>query len=56
MGNDHSLNESKYFKCPNIVITANCKERYVYRHVAQWPLLLTWSNYNPSMDKLSHAQ
>ena len=25
----------------------------VQRH--QWPLLLTWFNFNPSMDKLSHA-
>ena len=31
------------------LVTAVC--RYF-----MWPLLLTWVNFNPSMDKLSHAQ
>ena len=26
------------------------------QHERQWPILLTWINFNPSMDKLSHAQ
>ena len=25
-------------------------------HDHMWPLLLTWINFNPSMDKWSHAQ
>ena len=38
---------------------AHITDAYTRNHVAlnyQWPLLLTWFNFNPSMDKLSHNQ
>ena len=34
------------------VLTADALDLYVSNH--QWLLLLTWFNFNPSMDKSSH--
>ena len=39
-----------------IDFTYFCDVLFVVLIFYQWPLLLTWFNFNPSMDKQLHAQ
>ena len=35
----------------DVIVMRLCKTKLVAGHADKWPLLLTWFNFNPSMDK-----